>query len=168
MGVKIGKKNYKLADIDKIPDAASSRYGDAYWDDFTDEQRKEMWYGLGMTPANYAYVQTWKAREAEIGKIIAGNREFQNDEYMDAMARNKELSDLVMNGEIGEKGVMQAIFEVLMDTNKATRESNMQAAMALEYQMNRDKQEEVLSEPPTLSAWWGENYFRPIDEEEFP
>jgi hypothetical protein len=164
MGVKIGSKNYKLADIDEIPDAAGTRYGADYWNaQFTDKQRKQMWLNLGMTPSNYAYVQTWKAKEDAIGRIIMADREIQNEEYMAAMERNQELSDRVMNGDVGEKGVLQAVFEVLLDTNKATREGNLQYARALEYQLARDKQGEAPPDEPVLSDWWGkEDIFRPI------
>ncbi|MDR1211808.1 MAG: hypothetical protein LBK40_06210 [Spirochaetaceae bacterium] len=164
MGIKIGKKTYKVADIDQIPDAAGSRYGSEYWaNEFTDEQRRAMWLNLGMTPANYAYVQTWKAKEDEIGRILLTNREIQNEEYQEAMLRNRELSDMVLNGDVGEKGVLQAIFEVLVDTNKASREGNMQYAMALEYQEARDKQGEAPANDPVISDWWGQSMFRPID-----
>jgi hypothetical protein len=164
MGVKIGSKNYKLADIDEIPDAANTRFGAGYWDDFTPEQRKQMWLGLGMTPANYAYVQTWKAKEDAIGRIIMADTEIQNEEYQAAMERNRELSDRVMNGDVGEKGVLQAVFEVLVDTNKATREGNLQYARALDYQLARDKQGEAPANVPVMSDWWDrEDIFRPID-----
>jgi hypothetical protein len=165
MGVKIGNKNYKLADIDEIPDAANTRYGAGYWDDFTPEQRKEMWLNLGMTPSNYNYVQTWKAKEDAIGRIIMTNLEVQNEGYQAAMERNQELSDRVMNGNVGEKGVLQAVFEVLVDTNKAAREANMQYARALEYQLAKDKQSEAPANPPLISNWYGrEDVFRPITE----
>jgi hypothetical protein len=69
-----------------------------------------------------------------------------------------------MNGDVGEKGVLQAIFEVIVDTNKATRDANMQYAMALDYQLARDKQGEAPPNTPVVSDWWGKSYFRPIDE----
>jgi hypothetical protein len=128
----------------------------------TSEQRREMWINLGMTPANYMYVQSWKAKEDAIGSIIMANREIQNEEYQAAMDRNRELSDRVMNGDMGEKGVLQAIFEVTVDTNRTTREANMQQAMALEYQLARDKQGEAPANTPVVSDWWGKAMFRPI------
>jgi hypothetical protein len=164
MGIKIGKKNYKLADIDQIPGAVDDRYANYWENEFSDQQRKEMWLNLGMTPSNYAYVQTWKAKEDEIGIIIATNREIQNEEYQAAMERNKELSDNVMNGDVGEKGVMQAIFEVLVDSNKTARDANMQYAMALDYQLAREKQSKAPPNEPVVSDWWDKSYFRPIDE----
>ncbi|MDR1525945.1 MAG: hypothetical protein LBS79_11945, partial [Tannerella sp.] len=59
MGVKIGGKTYKVADIENIPEAMQTEYID-YWDnEFSDRQRKQMWLNLGLSSANYAYVQTW-------------------------------------------------------------------------------------------------------------
>jgi hypothetical protein len=164
MGVTIGNQTYQLADIDKIPDAVNSRYGSEYWQNkFTPEQRREMWLNLGMTPSNYAYVQTWKEKEDEIGRILMTNREIQNEEYQAAMERNRDLSDMAMNGGVGEKGVLQAILEVMLDTNKATREANIQYSMALDYQIARDKQGEAPPNDPVVSDWWGQDVFRPIE-----
>jgi hypothetical protein len=165
MNIKIGGNKYNLAEIDQIPDAVSSRYGGAYWNDFSPEQRKEMWLNLGMTPSNYMYVQSWKAKEKEIANIIMTNREVVNEENMAAMERNNEILARAMNGEVGEKGVMQAILEVLVDTNRATREANLDAAAAREWEITRAKQEDAPDNAPVLSDWWGQSYFRPIDDD---
>jgi hypothetical protein len=164
LGIKIGGKNYKLADIDKIPDAATNQYVD-YWDDFSPQQRRQMWLNLGMTPANYTYVQAWKAKEKAIADILLTNREVVNEENMAAMERNNEILARAMNEEVGEKGVMQAILEVLVDTNRATREGNLDAAAAREWEAARARQETTADNVPVLSDWWDQNYYRPIDDD---
>jgi ribosomal protein L18 len=164
LGIKIGGKNYKLADIDKIPDAATNQYVD-YWDDFSPEQRRQMWLNLGMTPANYTYVQAWKAKEKEIADILLTNREVVNEENMAAMERNNKILARAMNEEVGEKGVMQAILEVLVDTNRATREGNLDAAAVREWEAARARQETQAQNAPVLSDWWGQSYYRPIDDD---
>jgi ASC-1-like (ASCH) protein len=164
LGIKIGGKNYKLADIEKIPDATSTTYVD-YWDEFSPQQRRQMYLNLGMTPANYAYVQTWKAKEKEIFDVIMTNREVVNEENMAAMERNNEILARAMNEDVGEKGVMQAILEVLVDTNRATREGNLDAAAAREWEAARARRETAADNAPVLSDWWGQNYYRPIDDD---
>jgi hypothetical protein len=69
-----------------------------------------------------------------------------------------------MNGDVGEKGVMQAILEVQVDTNRAIREGNLDAAAAREWEVPRAKQEETVSNAPFLSDWWGQSYYRSIDD----
>jgi ribosomal protein L18 len=123
-----------------------------------------MWLNLGMTPANYMYTQTWKAKEKEIYEIIMTNREVINEENMAAMERNNELLARAMNEDVGEKGVMQAILEVLIDSNRATREGNLDAAAAREWEAARARREETVPNAPVLSDWWGQSYYRPIDE----
>ena len=67
MGVTIGKKNYKITDVAGMANGMDDTFGSGFWDDeFTEEQNKEMWLGLGLISANYAYVQTWKAKEREL------------------------------------------------------------------------------------------------------
>jgi hypothetical protein len=168
MGVKIGNTNYKLKDIDKIPDAANSQYVEYWNNEFTPEQRRDMWYNLGMTPTNYAYVQTWKAKEDEIGQILLGNSGIIDEENNAAEEQNKALYDQVMNEDVGEKGVLQAIFQVLVDNNRAIRQSNADRARKDAYDLAKDKQQELPGnkpDEPLLSDWWGKSYYRPIDDD---
>jgi hypothetical protein len=166
MNIKIGGKKYNLAEIDQIPDAANARYGGSYWEnEFSEEQKKEMWLNLGMTPSNYAYVQSWKAKEKEISQILLTNREIINEENMAAMERNNEILARAMNEEVGEKGVMQAILEVLVDTNRAQREANLDAAAAREWEVSRAKQENAPGNTPVLTDWWNKDLFGSISDE---
>jgi hypothetical protein len=63
MHITIGKKNYKITDAKGIGYGLQDTYID-YWNkEFTEEQRREMWVELGLTPSNYAYISTWRERE---------------------------------------------------------------------------------------------------------
>ena len=68
MSVKIGNKDYKLTDVYGIAEGLTETHID-YWNkEFTEEQRREMWLGLGLTPANYAYVQPFREEANAITK----------------------------------------------------------------------------------------------------
>jgi hypothetical protein len=162
MGIMIGGTRYNLADIDQIPDAAQTRYGVEYWNDFTPEQQREMWLNLGMTPSNYAYVQAWKAKERAIAGLILSNRDVINEENMAAMERNDQILARAMNEDVGEKGVLQAILEVMVDTNRATREASHDAAAFREWEYTRSRQQEAPPNDPVLSEMWGRELFGPI------
>jgi hypothetical protein len=70
-----------------------------------------------------------------------------------------------MNEEVGEKGVLQAIFQVLVDNNRAMRQNNADRARRDAYDLAKDKQQESPGNEPLLSDWWGQSYFRPIDDD---
>jgi hypothetical protein len=165
MGIKIGGETYRLADIDKIPEASSSRYLDYWNEEFSPEQRKEMWLNLGMTPANYMYVQAWKTKEKEVANIIFSNREVVNEENMAATERNEQILAEAMNEDVGEKGVLQAILEVMVDTNRAAREANYDTATFREWEYVRAQQQNAPSNDPVLSEMWGQDLFGPITTE---
>jgi len=68
MSVKISKKDYKLTDVYGMAEGLMETHID-YWNkEFTEEQRKEMWLGLGLTPSNYAYVQPFREEANAITK----------------------------------------------------------------------------------------------------
>jgi hypothetical protein len=161
MGIVIGGRKYNLDEIDDIPEASSSAYLD-YWDDFTPEQRREMWYNLGMTPSNYTYVQAWKAKEKAIAGIILTNRDLVNEENMAAMERNDRLLERAMNEDVGEKGVLQALLEVTIDSNRAVREANYDAAAYREWEYARAQQQNAPGNDPVLSDMWGKELFGSI------
>jgi len=64
INVTIGKKKYHISQIE--PSAFDETYLQYWENEFTEEQRREMWMGLGLTPANYAYVQPYRKRASEI------------------------------------------------------------------------------------------------------
>jgi hypothetical protein len=111
------------------------------------------------------YVQSWKAKEKEIADIILTNRAVVNEENMAAMERNSQILSRAMNEEVGEKGVMQAILEVLVDLDRATREGNLDAAAAREWELSRAKQDNAPGNAPVLTDWWNKELFGSISDE---
>jgi hypothetical protein len=172
MNVSIGKKNYKLTDIEGIAYGLKDTYVD-YWDkEFNEEQRKEMWVNLGLTPANYAYIQTWKEREQQIAREFLSARAIHNEEYRRNMGHNKKNHNALEEDKnksdsdptkMGEKGVAVINAETNIANNKVLNDIeghlvDIKEKMALDmYQKNTPS--EVLPMSP-----WPENGFKPLDK----
>jgi hypothetical protein len=143
--LSIGKPRNKLTDAEGIAYAIQNTYVDPFEKDFTEEQRKAVWVGLGMTPANYAYVQTWKKREEELVKRFIAAREVQNNDYMDDMKRDDEkLSALEKDKEKAEidpddksimdvKGVAAITAEMSIHNNKKLNDIDGKMADIMDF-----------------------------------
>ncbi|MDR1909484.1 MAG: hypothetical protein LBQ35_06180 [Spirochaetaceae bacterium] len=172
MGVRIGGRTYRLADVAEIPAAMESTYVD-YWDnEFSERQRREMWLNLGLTPANYVYVQTWKAREETLARNIMTKLELMNEEHMRdteqdqaTLARLEEDRSLPESERMGEKGLLSLLAEAALNTNRVLRQISYDTAEFNEYQLSRDRQSRTPPNPPDLSEMWGRSLFEPIAEE---
>jgi hypothetical protein len=173
IGVNIGGKQYKISEIDDIPNAMKDTYVD-YWDkEFTPQQRREMWLNLGMTPSNYAYVQTWKEREKVLGKNILTKLQTVNEENMDSFERQNEIAQMLKNDvrtpdeqKLSEKALLQMQIEISMDTNRAIREMRFDQAEAAQRELVKDKLGATPPPRPALSEHWNEDMFGSITDEE--
>jgi len=167
MKITIGKKSYSLTDIEGMAHGVKESYVD-YWDkEFTEEQRREMWVGLGMTPANYAYVQTWKDRERYLALKFLTSPTVQNNEYMRSMINNHKIlerllkdSSLPMEEKIGEKEIAAMQTEVLVDISRSLNDQNMMLADMLESKAVDKYLEQTPADTPVISSGWQENGFR--------
>jgi hypothetical protein len=171
LGVTIGKKNYKITDIHGMAYGLKDTFVD-YWDkEFTDVQRREMWMNLGLTPANYAYVQTWKEREKELAKKFITAIKIKNGEYMkemdlnkDAMSQLKKEASLPPEAQMGEKGLSALAAEVAIRTNKAINDLDMRMAENQEMQAIQMYKENTPVDEPAVSDDFANNktYFEPL------
>jgi hypothetical protein len=170
LGVNIGGKNYKIADIEKIPDALAAEADAMFTNDFSEAQRKEMWLTLGVTPANYVYTQTWKAREEALAKNIMTKRAVINEENMAAVERSNEILDALKEDKLlppesrmGEKALAELLLETTIDTNLAIRQMAYDQAEFNELQLAEKRKEQALAaNPPMLSESWDYDPFIPI------
>jgi hypothetical protein len=168
IGIQIGGNTYGIADIEKIPGALAGRFADdSYWDDFTEEQRREMWVGLGLTPANYVYQSAWLAKEGSLAQNILTRREVINEENQEAHRRNSDILRLAYKPDVAEKGLLQGLLEMTADTNRAIRELAYDNAEWREYQLAKDRLDKTPSSPGPISDMWGKELFtEPITEGE--
>jgi len=162
MNVTVGSKNYSIFDVEGIASGAREDYVD-FWDkEFTEDQRREMWIGLGLTPANYAYVQTWQAREQELARLFLAGTAVQNAEYVKSMAdandkkiRLKIDKDKGENGEIDDKEMQAMQIELLIDIFKSLSDLNMSVALQNELTAVQMRLNDTPAEAPLLSDWKG-------------
>jgi hypothetical protein len=171
LGVKIGGKNYKIADIEKIPGALAAEADALFANDFSEAQRKEMWLTLGITPANYVYIQTWKAREEELLKNTFTKREVVNEENMSAIERNNEILEMLKEDKrlpaesrMGEKALAELMVELTVDTNLAIRQMAYDQAEANELRAVLEQKKQALPSPPMLSESWDYDPFGSLSE----
>jgi hypothetical protein len=160
MNVSIGSKQYSLTDIEGIARGLDESYVQYWNDEFTEEQRREMWIGLGLTPANYAYRETFREKEHALARKFLALSEIQNREYMDQVSRGNEIKEHLaadvfrpQEDKIGEKELSALQLEMLVNMNKTLNDLSMMTAAELEY-LGIDyykKQEPVYS--PVLSVW---------------
>jgi len=171
MSIKIGKKDYKLTDVEGMAYGFKDTYVD-YWDkEFTEAQREEMYVGLGLTPANYAYIKTWDAREQQLAKEFLAARIIHNANYMDEMTRNNEkLNELEKDkkkkaddpSKMGEKGVAVINAETNIANNKALNDINMNLLDLKEMIAVEKYQKKIKLMTPSMTKWDKEDGIKPL------
>jgi hypothetical protein len=170
MNVTIGKKSYHFTDMESMAYGFKDEYVD-YWDrEFTPEQRREMWLELGMTPANYAYVQPFRNEMNEWRRQGFAAEHIQNRLYMEQMKRNNERQarlardkTLPTNEKMGDKEVLMLLLESSMESNRVLNDMAMYQAL----EMKRRATEMYLKTPPEGApplSDWSETGFRPLDK----
>ena len=162
MNVSIGNNSYHLTDIEGIVTGYTNQTKDFWDNEFTPEQRKAMWIELGLTPANYAYVETFRSRALELAREGITGRELQNEWYTRQMIRNNERQARMAHDnsldndhpdKLTEKEIQMYILESLQETNKSINDLNMQVATMLELQAVDYYLNQTPSEIPHVSSW---------------
>jgi cell division protein FtsB len=161
MGVKIGGKNYTVTELNGIPGALHNTFGDPYWDDFTEEQRAEMYNQLGLSPANYNYVKLWSAREDYYAKKIlsdpdrlAGETEEAGKRYQSLLQQYRQKNQNLDANELAKNqhASLMQIEMVLRGISEALAEKERH-----EYEMRQLGK--TPANPPGFSAHWDSNLF---------
>jgi len=135
MNVTIGKKDYHISDIAGMQDGLNETYVEYWNNEFTEEQIKEMWLNMGLTPANYAYVAPFRAKAKDLMKEGLTAVDIQNDWYKRNMEKNNERQRKLAEDknkpeekQLGSKELMMMILETLLETNKTTNDMAMNQA----------------------------------------
>jgi hypothetical protein len=168
MNVTIGKKNYNFMDIEGMAGGFNETYIEYWNNEFTEEQRKEMWLTLGLTPSNYAYVQPFRERGRELAREFLAASSIRNNEYMKNMQANNLRQDklardkyLGLEEKMGEKEVLMMILESSMENNKVLNDIAMYQAMEMERKAVEMYMDQTPMQEPQFSSW-PENGFRPL------
>jgi len=158
MDVKIGNKSYSMWDIDGIADGLDDTYIQ-YWNkEFTEEQRREMWINMGLTPSNYAYVQPYRKKAREVSREMFAMSEIQNRKNMAYYDELKFYSDLVNEdfrdpSLIGSKGYQQIHAKSLFRIENALMDTNAMLAKQLEAQGIKDALDRTPDSQPPMADW---------------
>jgi membrane-associated HD superfamily phosphohydrolase len=167
MGIKIGDKNYTMKNVEDIPEGIRNNFGDPYWEDFTEAQRKKMWTQLGLSPSNYMYVKTWQEREDAIAQKILTKKGAINEDNMTIyeIFRSTAGRYATENENIGEKEILMDTHMTLMDVSKTLRDILYDMAEKNEMELARQKQAAAPPNPPRVSGHWNSRFFKPITED---
>jgi hypothetical protein len=171
LGVNIGGQTYKLSDITQIPDLLRSGNTEEWDNEFSEAQKREMWLTLGLSPANYVYAQSWKAREDELARNLLTKRAVVNEENMVAIERSNDILQLLEDDKLksedekmGEKALAEMSLEIAVDTNLAIRQMAYDMAEANERELLQEKANAAPPNPPRLSETWDYDPFGSITE----
>jgi hypothetical protein len=170
MKVTVGKKHYSLTDIDGIAHGAKDTYVD-YWDkEFTEDQRREMWRGLGLTASNYAYVQPFRQKAVEISRHGLTAPEIQNEWYVRNMERNNERQEKMVkdknkdaDDKMGQNEYLAMLLESSMENNRVLNDIAMNQTLEMERQAVEKYLADTPADAPPLSEW-PEDVFRPLSK----
>jgi hypothetical protein len=171
MNVTIGNRSYKLTDVEGMAYGFNDTFVDHWNKEFTEDQRREMWVKLGVTPSNYAYIQTWNAREQQIAHEFLAAREIQNEKYKNEMERNNENQKALEKdkaksdddpSKMGEKGIAVINAETNIANNRTLNDieghlADIKESIAIDMYQKRTP-----SDQPTLSEWKEDVGFIPL------
>jgi hypothetical protein len=160
MSITIGNRSYPLMDIEGIARGIDETYI-RYWEnEFTPEQRQAMWVGLGLTPSNYAYVQTWRDRNHQVARRLFANAEIQNQNSMEQAIRDNEITTRVAQDQfldeddrLGERELLAYVLETMLSSTRQLREISGQIADIMQLQAVQYYLLQTPSDAPVISNW---------------
>jgi hypothetical protein len=164
MGIKIGNNTYKMHEINQIPDAMRNSFRDPYDGDFTEDEKRDMWIRLGLTPGNYNYMKTWEERNDKIAKRILTYSDVFADEFEEAAERNQNIMDKYRESgdDLDINEIEKEAHITAMNTEMAIREQTRLMVEMHEYQLSRDRLAAIPPSPPKRSDFWDEDPFGSI------
>jgi hypothetical protein len=160
MNVTIGKKNYSLYDLEGIADGLNDTYIE-YWNkEFTEDQIREMWLGLGLSPANYAFVQPYKIKNKEVARQLLAMSDMQNEKNKKTSEANKkDIDDLAadskkpLDEQMGEKEVQQRILVSSIRNGETLGDIAAIEAKRAEKEGLDEALNKPLKQTPKISSW---------------
>jgi len=157
MNISIGKKNYSIFDVEGMTGGFDETYVKYWENEFTEDQRREMWTNLGLTSSNYAYVKTWQSREQELARQFLAGTAVKNAEYMESVAKANAIKErLAADKDIGEldKKEMDAMqIEMLVDIAKSLNDLNLSIALQNEMAAVKMRLDDAPIDAPLLAEW---------------
>jgi len=169
LNVSIGNKTYSLLEIESWGRDLDDARIDFWNNEFNEEQRKQMWLSLGLTPSNYAYVQTWKEKEIGLARKLLANPVTQNNKYIQQMTRSNEFlkrlagnADLPEEDQLGDPEIAAIGVEVEIDSNKTLHDIDMAVADLAELEAIKYYQAHTPYDQPVLSDW-PDDVFSPLN-----
>ena len=163
MNVNVGGSTFRMHEISGVPDAMRNTFGDPFAREFTDAEIRDMWIHLGLTPANYVYLQTWQQRNEEIGRRLLTYSDILHEEHEEAQARNQNILNRYNTGdEVDPNRIAMEHHVTAMNTEMAIREQTRIMVEIAEGEMARHRMANTPQSPPQVSLIWDVSPFRSI------
>lgn len=117
---------------------------------------------MGLTPANYAYVKSFKEKQRNMSEEFFFASDIRNDWYIRNMERNNERQERLVRDKnisadsldkMGELEVLQLMLESSMENNKVLNDIAMNQAYQMEMQATEYYLNELDHDAPVLSDW---------------
>jgi hypothetical protein len=165
IGIKVGGKTVNLKELKDLPATMHETYVD-YWDkEFTEDQKREMWIKLGMSPAAYAYQKTWQARLDAAHTKFLGAAEVINEENQKANEADGAKKEALARDDLGANEIAAIQADTMIDMARQQRDAAVDEAAWREHLIDVEKSEEVIVAPPMLSESWNLNPYTSISNE---
>jgi hypothetical protein len=166
MNVKVGKNSYSLTEIDQIPDALRNTFSDPFNKDFTEEEKRDIYLKMGLTPGNYIYLKTWQQRNDAIAKKIRTYGEIFEEETEEAFLSNQNLIDKYKTSseDIDINEITKEAHITAMKQEMLLRELIQIMIGMHDYDLSRDKMMKTPPSPPKLPYDVGDRIFGSITE----
>ena len=164
MGVKIGDNTYKMSEIDKIPGALMNEFSDPFSNDMTEEQKRDAWIRMGLSPGNYTYLKTWEDRNNKIAQRIMIYSDIFFNEHEEAASRNRNMMNKygTSNEELDINEISKEHHITSMNIEMTLREQTRILMELAELTLSRQKMMDTPPTPTMRSLIWGADPFRSI------
>jgi len=156
MKVNVGGKSYHISDLQGVGEGWKSQWNK----EFSEDQRREMWYKLGLTPSNYAYRQVYNQKMFEIADMLYVAPDIINNEIIEDNIANNEInnalakdSSLPEDERLGDKELQIYQLKLSMQMNKNLNDIKMQNAEMMRMQAIQLKLDNTPYDAPPLSEW---------------
>jgi hypothetical protein len=177
LNVKIGTKDFHITDLEGMAHGVKSDFVDQWGKSLSEDQRREMWLGLGLTPENYAYTQPFREASRKTTQMFMAAGIIQNQKYMSDMQSihkwQRKLGEDQLISAVGKKMGEKEVLMILADTSiknlRAVNDTNMLLTDFMKYLGEKEMLDNAPVDKPPISTWWdsddedGEKGFLPLN-----
>jgi len=170
MNINVGGKSYHFTDVEGIGESFNEVLLKFQWDkEFSEEQRREMWIRLGLSPSNYVYRQVYKQKFSELNDLFFAVPDIINDDNMDSNNKLYDIYEELANDakkpedkRLGQKQLEMYQLEVAIETTKALNDIKMLMGEMMRMEAIKNRLHETPYSDPPLADWPEKGFEMPL------